>query len=103
LNLNLATQLPFAKRPLLLKPSTPPKPNLKNILLDSPSERRIQKVEEILPIEVATPADPINSDLVLITIYPDEQGKFGFNVKGGIDQKAPIIVSRVGANTPAEK
>ena len=47
-------------------------------------------------------ADPNNS-LVLITIYPDEHGRFGFNVKGGVDQKMPIIVSRVGANTPADK
>ena len=42
-------------------------------------------------------------NLVIITIYPDEQGRFGFNVKGGVDQKMPIIVSRVGANTPADK
>jgi tyrosine-protein phosphatase non-receptor type 4 len=41
--------------------------------------------------------------LVIITIYPDEKGRFGFNVKGGADQKLPIIVSRVGANTPADK
>ena len=47
--------------------------------------------------------DDPNSGLVIITIYPDDQGRFGFNVKGGIDQKMPIIVSRVGANTPADK
>merc|ERR1719210_1758004 len=46
--------------------------------------------------------DP-NNGLVIITIYPDEQNRFGFNVKGGIDQKMPIIVSRVGANTPADQ
>ena len=43
------------------------------------------------------------NNLVNIKILPDEQGRFGFNVKGGIDQKMPIIVSRVGANTPADK
>ena len=42
-------------------------------------------------------------NLVNIKIFPDEQGRFGFNVKGGVDQKMPIIVSRVGANTPADK
>ena len=42
-------------------------------------------------------------NLVNIKILPDEQGRFGFNVKGGVDQKMPIIVSRVGANTPADK
>ncbi len=47
--------------------------------------------------------DDSNGALVMITILPDDQGRFGFNVKGGIDQKMPIIVSRVGANTPADK
>jgi hypothetical protein len=41
--------------------------------------------------------------LVIITIIPDEKSRFGFNVKGGADQKMPIIVSRVGANTPADR
>ena len=45
----------------------------------------------------------VSVDLVYINITPDEQGRFGFNVKGGIDQKMPIIVSRVGANTPADR
>jgi hypothetical protein len=45
----------------------------------------------------------LSGDLVYINIVPDEQGRFGFNVKGGIDQKQPIIVSRVGANTPADR
>ena len=44
-----------------------------------------------------------NGGLVFITILPDEQGRFGFNVKGGVDQKLPIIVSRVGPGTPADK
>lgn len=41
--------------------------------------------------------------LVMMTILPDEKGRFGFNVKGGADQKMPIIVSRVGVNTPADR
>eukprot|EP00106_Octopus_bimaculoides_P003360 XP_014770802.1 PREDICTED: tyrosine-protein phosphatase non-receptor type 4-like isoform X3 [Octopus bimaculoides] len=40
--------------------------------------------------------------LVTIKMKPDEQGKFGFNVKGGSDQCMPIIVSRVAPNTPAD-
>ena len=35
-------------------------------------------------------------------MIPDEQGRFGFNVKGGADQGMPIIVSRVAPNTPAD-
>uniref|UniRef100_A0A8D2N5S8 Protein tyrosine phosphatase non-receptor type 4 n=1 Tax=Zonotrichia albicollis TaxID=44394 RepID=A0A8D2N5S8_ZONAL len=33
---------------------------------------------------------------------PDENGRFGFNVKGGYDQKMPVIVSRVAPGTPAD-
>lgn len=41
--------------------------------------------------------------LVLIRITPDEQGRFGFNVKGGSDLNMPILVSRVVPNTPADR
>ncbi|XP_014403411.1 PREDICTED: tyrosine-protein phosphatase non-receptor type 4 isoform X7 [Myotis brandtii] len=40
--------------------------------------------------------------LVLIRMKPDENGRFGFNVKGGYDQKMPVIVSRVAPGTPAD-
>nr|XP_054768051.1 tyrosine-protein phosphatase non-receptor type 4-like isoform X2 [Lytechinus pictus] len=40
--------------------------------------------------------------LVVIHMLPDDRGRFGFNVKGGADQGAPIIVSRVAPNTPAD-
>lgn len=33
---------------------------------------------------------------------PDEQGRFGFNVKGGADLDMPVLVSRVAPNTPAD-
>ncbi|KAG8547792.1 hypothetical protein GDO81_027476 [Engystomops pustulosus] len=33
---------------------------------------------------------------------PDENGRFGFNVKGGYDQKMPVIVSRVAPGTSAD-
>lgn len=41
--------------------------------------------------------------LVTITLTPDEQGRFGFNVKGGLDLDMPILVSRVAPNTPADR
>uniref|UniRef100_A0A8C8SLX4 Protein tyrosine phosphatase non-receptor type 4 n=1 Tax=Pelusios castaneus TaxID=367368 RepID=A0A8C8SLX4_9SAUR len=43
-----------------------------------------------------------HNNLVLIRIKPDENGRFGFNVKGGYDQKMPVIVSRVAPGTPAD-
>ncbi|KAK6631145.1 hypothetical protein RUM43_014241 [Polyplax serrata] len=41
--------------------------------------------------------------MVLIKIVPDEQGRFGFNVKGGADLELPVLVSRVAPNTPADR
>ena len=66
------------------------------------------KTEEQLVLNTLVDPEPIgdasaDGGLVFITIIPDEQGRFGFNVKGGIDQKLPIIVSRVGSNTPADR
>lgn len=39
--------------------------------------------------------------LVSIRLSADEQGRFGFNVKGGSDLQMPIFVSRVAPHTPA--
>ncbi|PKU45986.1 tyrosine-protein phosphatase non-receptor type 4 [Limosa lapponica baueri] len=41
-----------------------------------------------------------HDNLVMIRMKPDENGRFGFNVKGGYDQKMPVIVSRVAPGTP---
>ncbi|KAM8734043.1 tyrosine-protein phosphatase non-receptor type 3 isoform 1-T2 [Acanthopagrus schlegelii] len=40
-------------------------------------------------------------DLMLICIAPDHEGKFGFNVKGGVDQKMPLAISHVKPDSPA--
>nr|XP_018897637.1 PREDICTED: tyrosine-protein phosphatase non-receptor type 4 [Bemisia tabaci] len=47
--------------------------------------------------------DTHEDNFVVIRILPDEQGRFGFNVKGGSDLNMPILVSRVAPNTPADK
>ena len=54
-------------------------------------------------VEEEKQQQPSEDGLVMMTILPDEKGRFGFNVKGGADQKMPIIVSRVGVNTPADR
>ncbi|CAF1198548.1 unnamed protein product, partial [Didymodactylos carnosus] len=43
----------------------------------------------------------LDNDLVLIKLSADNDGRYGFNVKGGADQINPILVSRVALNTPA--
>uniref|UniRef100_A0A6Q2YNA1 protein-tyrosine-phosphatase n=1 Tax=Esox lucius TaxID=8010 RepID=A0A6Q2YNA1_ESOLU len=42
-----------------------------------------------------------DGDLLLIRIAPDHGGKFGFNVKGGVDQKTPLVISQVNPDSPA--
>ncbi|XP_037309067.2 tyrosine-protein phosphatase non-receptor type 3 isoform X1 [Pungitius pungitius] len=42
-----------------------------------------------------------DGDLMLICIAPDHDGKFGFNVKGGVDQKMPLAISHVKLDSPA--
>ncbi|XP_058528287.1 tyrosine-protein phosphatase non-receptor type 3 isoform X2 [Ochotona princeps] len=46
--------------------------------------------------------DSSDGYLVLIRITPDEDGKFGFNLKGGVDQKMPLVVSRINPESPAD-
>ncbi|XP_074844069.1 tyrosine-protein phosphatase non-receptor type 3 [Carettochelys insculpta] len=45
----------------------------------------------------------IDGDLLLVRITPDEDGKFGFNLKGGVDQKMPLVVSRITPGSSADK
>lgn len=45
----------------------------------------------------------VEEGLVQIRLQPDEQGRFGFNVKGGADLNIPILISKVAPNTPADK
>ncbi|CAG9774075.1 unnamed protein product [Ceutorhynchus assimilis] len=45
----------------------------------------------------------VDENLTTITLYPDQDGKYGFNVKGGTEISVPILVSRVAPNTPADK
>ncbi|VDN99207.1 unnamed protein product [Rodentolepis nana] len=46
---------------------------------------------------------PNHSDenLVTVTIRPNAEGHYGFNVSGGADLKRPVVVSRVGDRMPA--
>merc|ERR1719422_2138954 len=60
-------------------------------------------VEEVTSQDDATSETSGGSGIVTVTISPDTQGRFGFNVKGGADQGVPVIVSRVAAGTPADK
>ncbi|CAJ0967430.1 unnamed protein product [Ranitomeya imitator] len=88
--------------------STAPKQSKKN------SSNQISHSEE-LDNHVSEGFDPLwsperstpngfvpHDNLVLIRMRPDENGRFGFNVKGGYDQKMPVIVSRVAPGTSAD-
>jgi hypothetical protein len=52
-----------------------------------------------------SPSNSLNGEdaLVSINIKPDAQGRFGFNITGGIDCSHPVIISRIIANSPADR
>ncbi|XP_053682953.1 tyrosine-protein phosphatase non-receptor type 4 [Sabethes cyaneus] len=54
-------------------------------------------------INNAENAVPNEEGLVTIRLVADDQGRFGFNVKGGVDLNLPVQVSRVAPHTPADK
>ncbi|KAM9085406.1 tyrosine-protein phosphatase non-receptor type 4 isoform 4-T4 [Megaptera novaeangliae] len=92
-------------------PALPPKQSKKNSwnqIHFSHSQQDLENhINETFDVpsspEKATPNGGIPHDnLVLIRMQPDESGRFGFNVKGGCDQKMPVIVSRVAPGTPAD-
>ncbi|XP_039538185.1 tyrosine-protein phosphatase non-receptor type 4 isoform X3 [Pimephales promelas] len=91
-------------------PALPPKQSRKNLsqLILSHSQQDLDNhVNEMYDVPIATDKTMPNGviphdNLVLIKMKPDENGRFGFNVKGGSDQKMPIIVSRVAPGTSAD-
>nr|XP_014340810.1 PREDICTED: tyrosine-protein phosphatase non-receptor type 4 [Latimeria chalumnae] len=92
-------------------PALPPKQSKKNSLNQIHQsysqlelDNHIAETYDIpAPSDKLTPNGVIPHDnLVLIRMRPDENGRFGFNVKGGLDQKMPVIVSRVAPGTPAD-
>ncbi|KAK3528373.1 hypothetical protein QTP86_034129 [Hemibagrus guttatus] len=91
-------------------PALPPKQSRKNLISHISQSRSELELEDHagelydMPgasdksMNGAVPHD----NLVLIKMKPDENGRFGFNVKGGADQRMPIIVSRVAPGTAAD-
>ncbi|EMP34384.1 Tyrosine-protein phosphatase non-receptor type 4 [Chelonia mydas] len=92
-------------------PALPPKQSKKNSWNQIHYSHSQQELDNHINETFDVPASPEKStpnggvphdNLVLIRMKPDENGRFGFNVKGGYDQKMPVIVSRVAPGTPAD-
>ncbi|XP_034142678.1 tyrosine-protein phosphatase non-receptor type 4 [Esox lucius] len=92
-------------------PALPPKQSRKNLsqIIQAHSQQSLldNHVNEMYDVPVATDKTTLNGvvphdNLVLIKMRPDDNGRFGFNVKGGADQKMPVIVSRVAPGTSAD-
>ncbi|XP_031414348.1 tyrosine-protein phosphatase non-receptor type 4 isoform X2 [Clupea harengus] len=90
-------------------PALPPKQSRRSQLSRSPSQQDLDNnhVNELYDTPAPSDKSMLNGvvphdNLVLIKMRPDEHGRFGFNVKGGSDQKMPIIVSRVAPGTSAD-
>lgn len=63
----------------------------------------VPESERSAAFEIPQYIETQEDSLVTIRIQPDDQGRFGFNVKGGSDLSMPILVSRVAPNTPADR
>ncbi|KAJ7401758.1 Tyrosine-protein phosphatase non-receptor type 4 [Pitangus sulphuratus] len=92
-------------------PALPPKQFKKNSWNQIHHSHSQQELDNHINETFDIPASPEKStpnggvphdNLVMIRMKPDENGRFGFNVKGGYDQKMPVIVSRVAPGTPAD-
>ncbi|XP_053453512.1 tyrosine-protein phosphatase non-receptor type 4 isoform X3 [Nycticebus coucang] len=92
-------------------PALPPKQSKKNSWNQIHYSHSQQDLENHINETYDVPSSPEkptpnggipHDNLVLIRMKPDENGRFGFNVKGGYDQKMPVIVSRVAPGTPAD-
>uniref|UniRef100_A0A8B9CZS3 protein-tyrosine-phosphatase n=1 Tax=Anser brachyrhynchus TaxID=132585 RepID=A0A8B9CZS3_9AVES len=90
-------------------PALPPKQFKKNSWNQIHHSHSQQELDNHINETFDVPASPEKStpnggiphdNLVMIRMKPDENGRFGFNVKGGYDQKMPVIVSRVAPGTP---
>ncbi|KAJ8388369.1 hypothetical protein AAFF_G00133950 [Aldrovandia affinis] len=92
-------------------PALPPKQSRKTVysqIIQSHSQQELDNhINEMYDVPAACDKSMLNGvvphdNLVLIKMRPDENGRFGFNVKGGSDQKMPVIVSRVAPGTSAD-
>uniref|UniRef100_A0A4W5NB08 Tyrosine-protein phosphatase n=1 Tax=Hucho hucho TaxID=62062 RepID=A0A4W5NB08_9TELE len=92
-------------------PALPPKQSRKNLsqIIQDHSHQSLldNHINEMYDIPMATEKSTLNGvvsqdNLVLLKMRPDDSGRFGFNVKGGADQKMPVIVSRVAPGTSAD-
>lgn len=57
--------------------------------------------KSVPPQEKGNVINGLSGDLLVVKLTPDADGKYGFNVKGGVDQKMPVIISKVAPNSPA--
>uniref|UniRef100_A0A673XCS0 Tyrosine-protein phosphatase n=1 Tax=Salmo trutta TaxID=8032 RepID=A0A673XCS0_SALTR len=92
-------------------PALPPKQSRKNLsqIIQAHSQQSLldNHINEMYDVPMATDKTTLNGvvphdNLVLVKMRPDDNRRFGFNVKGGADQKVPVIVSRVAPGTSAD-
>ncbi|XP_017482818.1 PREDICTED: tyrosine-protein phosphatase non-receptor type 4-like [Rhagoletis zephyria] len=83
--------------------------------IDSPIRELIKELYDVAATETAAKSAAVQLDdspedssasspvhLMTVSMKPDQEGRFGFNVKGGFDQHCAVLVSRVAPNTPAD-
>lgn len=65
---------------------------------ESPLKGQTRKIK---PPSHLIPPERDSRELLTLSMSADQDGRYGFNVKGGVDQKCPVLVSRVSEGTPA--
>lgn len=65
--------------------------------IDTPSDR----TDAHARLSLSSDESPVH--VVTLRMRADQDGRFGFNVKGGHDQKCPVLVSRVAPSSPADQ
>lgn len=48
-------------------------------------------------------SDEPEEQIVIVKMKPDSEGRFGFNIKGGQNQRCPVLVSKVAKDSPADR
>ncbi|XP_043227640.1 tyrosine-protein phosphatase non-receptor type 4-like [Amphibalanus amphitrite] len=88
------------------RPFTPAAPGKLSYMDDSEESDKTQESASAASTEPSVSnghtESPCGSQVV-IHMKPDDQGRYGFNVKGGAESSTPVTVSKVAPNAPADR
>ncbi|XP_037088986.1 tyrosine-protein phosphatase 1-like isoform X2 [Pollicipes pollicipes] len=63
----------------------------------------LRRKQNRLRIQIHGHSETASHSLVVIHLKPDDEGRYGFNVKGGSGSNSPVTVSKVAPQSPAHE